>query len=112
MSHNQTEGGGATPHPNASRPYGSGVKTVVMRVPAGYQSYVRWCILKLPSVMDKYHQQEGLTRSWDKARQLRRELLNSQQQFIEADVSENFTVEYRGFSYVQLTDCEARETHF
>lgn len=112
MSQENLDGGGATPQRGQPSPYGVGARTVTMRVPKGMQSYIRWCILFLPEIMDKYHKDEGLTRSWDKARQLRRELLASQQAFIEADSGDNYTIEYRGFQYLQLTEQEARDTHF
>ena len=108
MSQENLDGGGATPQRGQPSPYGPGVKTVTMRVPAGMQSYLKWCAMKLPQIINYYDGEKKNTRSWDKFNALMKELLTSQKKFIDMEISDDYWVEYRGIAFYQFLDSENR----
>jgi len=108
MKDSTLNGGGATPQRGQPSPYGPGVKTVTMRVPIGMQSYLKWCAMKLPQIINSYDAARKPTRSWDKMNQLMAELLASQQLFIDMEIGDDCWVEYRGITFYQFKDGEDR----
>jgi hypothetical protein len=54
--------------------YGRGVKTEVMRVPAGTQEYVRACLNDLPILLAEYEAKSKRTRNWTEYHRFREQL--------------------------------------
>lgn len=50
--------------------YGAGVKTKLMRVPIGYEGYVKAMIIDLPEIIEGYEEKSKDTRNWVEAKKL------------------------------------------